>query len=84
MMDIMNFTRRKNGMSEEYEKIKKSELYLIYANGNTKDALKERFIELSRRKERYEETIERESLELILIYRALKEITENWEEITKE
>lgn len=83
-MDMINFTRRKNGMEEEYNKIMRSELDLIYANGNTKNALEERFIEYRRRRERYQEDAGRHNLELILTYRALKEITDNWNSIIKE
>lgn len=83
-MDMINFTRQKNGMEEEYNKIIRSELDLIYANGNNKDALNERFKELKTRKEMHQRDIERVSLELTLTYRALKEITDNWNKIIKE
>lgn len=78
MVDMIEFTRRKTGMNDEYIKILEQEIWIINANGHEDKALKDRYEELRKRKERYLQNIQHMMLELTLQERALAEIKENW------
>lgn len=78
MVDMTEFTRNKNGMEEEYRKILGQEIWMIRANGHTKDVLDSRYEELRRRKERFFDTIQNMMVEISLQQRALAEISSNW------
>jgi len=77
-MDMLVFTRRKTGMDDEYRKVLNSMIYIINANGKTKESLENRKKQLNKAKERIITRLQYEMTELSLEERALAEISENW------
>jgi len=77
-MDMIEFTRSKDGIEKEYRKILDKEVLMIYTLGKTKRSLDIRYNELHRRKDRYFEEIQNKMTEISLTERALSEISSNW------
>lgn len=78
MVDMIEFTRRKNGMEEEYNKVLRREIDIIISCGRTKETLNNRYRELQKRQERFFDTIQSMMIEITLDERALAEISSNW------
>lgn len=65
-------------MDDEYLKILRQQIDIIYMNGRTKESLNDRYNELHKRKERLSDYIQSEMTEFTLEVRALAEISSNW------
>jgi len=78
IMDMIEFTRSKDGLEKEYQKVLRRELDMIYANGRTKESLNERYNELHKYQGRYFEEMQNRMTEMSLTDRALSEISHNW------
>ncbi|MFA4946879.1 MAG: hypothetical protein WC607_05095 [Candidatus Micrarchaeia archaeon] len=77
-MDMLEFTKRKTGMDDEYKKVLNSMIYRINTNGKTKESLENRKKELDKTKRRILTELQYNMTELSLEERALAEISENW------
>ncbi len=77
-MDMIEFTRAKDGLEKEYKKILNRELEMIHINGRTNESLNDRYNELHKRQDRYFEEMQNRMTEISLTDRALSEISSNW------
>jgi len=77
-MDMIEFTRAKDGLEKEYQKILNRELEMILINGRINKSLNDRYNELHKRQDRYFEEMQNIMTEISLTDRALSEISHNW------
>ena len=75
---MLEFTRQKTGMDDEYKKVLESYLILIRANGRIKQTLNEQYQDLHRRQLDFLDVIQNKMTEFSLEERALHEIDDNW------
>lgn len=77
-MDMFEFTYRKIGIEDEYQKILKNNIKHIIDGGRTRQSLNEEFEELKKRKEKFLEYIQHVIIEISLEEKSLHEIDDNW------
>lgn len=75
--NMLNFIHSEKGMQEEYEKIKKTEEFMVRINSGCENATKMRYEQLERRKKQLYDEIEARAIELAMTERALGELTKN-------
>lgn len=73
----MEFTRRPNGMEDEYQKVLKKTKSLLYANGHTREEWNKMYRDLHYKEQELYEYIQFNVLELILEEQALRELDDH-------